>query len=153
MCKNCHFCHFRSCEFCSFGKYQPSKSAKIKTNLNSEPLDALKWLILHFKNPQNWFHVKSDWYKDHEIFHTVLKMNTWKYQNRENHWKTTSGRLRSTQGAPLKGLKRLLDYIHILIKISLPMSSVSMTMTTMWMSMASPMFVKQTKAHKIDKKA
>ena len=33
------------------------------------------------------------------------------------------------------------------------MSSVSMTMTTMWMSMASPMFVKQAKAHKIDKKA
>ena len=27
----------------------------------------LKWLILHFKNPQNWFHVKSDWYKNHEI--------------------------------------------------------------------------------------
>ena len=31
----------------------------------------VKWLILHFKNPQNWFHVKSEWYKNHDIFHTV----------------------------------------------------------------------------------
>ena len=26
-----------------------------------------KCLILYFKNPQNWFHVKSNWYKNHEI--------------------------------------------------------------------------------------
>ena len=27
----------------------------------------LKWQILPFKNPQNWFHIKSEWYKNHEI--------------------------------------------------------------------------------------
>ena len=36
MCKNCPFCHFRGCEFCSFGKFQPSKSAKIHKNQNSK---------------------------------------------------------------------------------------------------------------------
>ena len=40
-------------EFCSFGKFQPSKSAKIHKSKNSEPLDVVKWLILHFKNSQN----------------------------------------------------------------------------------------------------
>ena len=50
------FLHFRGCEFCSF---QPSKSAKIHKNQNSEPPNVFKWQILHFKNPKNWFHVKS----------------------------------------------------------------------------------------------
>ena len=27
----------------------------------------LKWLILLFENPQNWFHVKSEWHKNLEI--------------------------------------------------------------------------------------
>ena len=31
-----------------FVKYQLSKSAKIHENQNSEPLNLLKWLILHF---------------------------------------------------------------------------------------------------------
>ena len=48
-------------EFCLLDKYQPSKSAKIHQNPNSEPLDVLNWLILHFKDPQIWFHVKSAW--------------------------------------------------------------------------------------------
>ena len=66
-CKNCHFCHFRGYEFCSFGKYQPSNSVDIQNIQNSEPLNVLKWLILHFKNPQKRFHVKSEWYKNHDI--------------------------------------------------------------------------------------
>ena len=27
----------------------------------------MKWLILHFNNSQNWFHVKSDWQENYEI--------------------------------------------------------------------------------------
>ena len=42
-CKNCHFWYFKSFEFCSFGKLQPSKSAKIHKNQNSGPLNVLKW--------------------------------------------------------------------------------------------------------------
>ena len=30
--KNCQFCHFRGSELCSFGKFPPSKSAKIHKN-------------------------------------------------------------------------------------------------------------------------
>ena len=48
-----NFVDLRGCEFYSLGKFQPSKSAKIHKNLNSEPLNFVKWLILHFKNPQN----------------------------------------------------------------------------------------------------
>ena len=44
------------------------KSANIHENQNSEPLHVVKWLILHFQNPQNWFHVKFEWYKNHEIY-------------------------------------------------------------------------------------
>ena len=29
---------------------------------------AYKWQNLHFKNLQNWFHVKSEWQKNHEVF-------------------------------------------------------------------------------------
>ena len=28
---------------------------------NSQPPDGLKWQILHFYNPQDWFHIKSEW--------------------------------------------------------------------------------------------
>ena len=57
------FCHFRGSGFCSFGKFQPSKNAKFHKNQNSVPLNVVhvKWLYLHFKNPQNWFHAKSVW--------------------------------------------------------------------------------------------
>ena len=54
-------------EFCSFGKFRPSKSAKNHKNQNSEPLNVVKWLILDFKNPKNWFHVKSEWLKNPDI--------------------------------------------------------------------------------------
>ena len=40
------------------------KSAK---NQNSEPLNVLKRQILHFCNPQNRVHVKSEWQKNHKI--------------------------------------------------------------------------------------
>ena len=44
------------------------KCAKNHKDQSSEPLNVLKWLTLHFKNPWNWVHVKSEWYKNHEIF-------------------------------------------------------------------------------------
>ena len=37
-----------------------------KVNRKSEPLNVLKWQILYFKNPQLWFHVKSEWCKNNE---------------------------------------------------------------------------------------
>ena len=40
-------------EFCEFGYFQPSKSAKIDKNKNSEPLNVLKWQILHLENLEN----------------------------------------------------------------------------------------------------
>ena len=86
-CKNCHFCHSKGCEFCSFCKLQPSKRAKIHKNQNSEPLNVLKWLILHFENPQNWFHVKSEWYKNHDIttlciyYHSHIATKYWTNQS------------------------------------------------------------------------
>ena len=39
-------------EFCYFIRFQPSKSAEIHKNQNSEPLNVLKWQILHFLIPQ-----------------------------------------------------------------------------------------------------
>ena len=42
-----------------FGRFQPSKSAKIHENQNSDPLNVLKWHIFNFKNPRNRIHVKS----------------------------------------------------------------------------------------------
>ena len=50
--QNLPFLPFWGYEFCSFGEFQPSKSAKFHKNQNSEPLNVLKWQILHFKNLQ-----------------------------------------------------------------------------------------------------
>ena len=44
---------FWGSEFCLFSKCQALKSVKVHENENSEPRKVLKWLILHFKNPQN----------------------------------------------------------------------------------------------------
>ena len=44
-CKICHFCHFKGSEFCSCCTLQPSKSAKIHKNQNSEPLNVLQWQV------------------------------------------------------------------------------------------------------------
>ena len=55
-----HLCHL-SPACCSFGKFQPQKSAKINKDLNSKPLNVLKWQILL------WFHANSEWKKNHEI--------------------------------------------------------------------------------------
>ena len=46
------FCNFWASNFCSFGQFQPSKSAKIHKNQNSEPLHTLNWQILQFQNPK-----------------------------------------------------------------------------------------------------
>ena len=35
-------------EFSSFGQFKHSKSAKIHKSQNSDPLNVLKWQILHF---------------------------------------------------------------------------------------------------------
>ena len=51
--KTAVFALLGSVNFCPFGKYQASKSARIHENQNSEHRKVLKWLILHFKNPQN----------------------------------------------------------------------------------------------------
>ena len=46
--KKAIFCHFRGSVFCYFGKFQPSKGAKIHKKHNSEPLNVLKWQIMYF---------------------------------------------------------------------------------------------------------
>jgi len=61
------FLPFLGSEFCKFGYFQPSKGAKMHKKQNSEPVNVLKLLILYFENPQNWFHVKSEYYRNHEI--------------------------------------------------------------------------------------
>ena len=43
------FCHFMGFELCPFSKFQPSKSAKIHKNENSEPPNVLKWQIRQLK--------------------------------------------------------------------------------------------------------
>ena len=42
------FLPYSGYEFCSFGEFQPSKSAKIHRNQKSQPLNVVKWQILHF---------------------------------------------------------------------------------------------------------
>ena len=59
--KICHFCSFHGSEFQFLVKIQPSKSARIHKRQDSEPQNMLKWLTLHFYNPNNWFYVKSEW--------------------------------------------------------------------------------------------
>ena len=51
-CEIAIFCHFRGFELCQFGKFQPSKSAKIHEHLNSEPLNVSKLQILYFSESQ-----------------------------------------------------------------------------------------------------
>ena len=46
--KNAIFCHIGDSEFWFFGQFQPSKSAKIHGNQNSETINVVKWQILHF---------------------------------------------------------------------------------------------------------
>ena len=46
--KNAVFAIFGTLNFVNLLNTQPSKSAKIPKNKNSEPLNVLKWLILHF---------------------------------------------------------------------------------------------------------
>ena len=47
-CKTAILAILGAVNFWYFGKYLPSKSAKIHENQNSEPLNVLKWQILHF---------------------------------------------------------------------------------------------------------
>ena len=47
-CLKLPFLPFLGYEFCLCCKFQPSKSAKIHKTTNSEPLNVLKWQILHF---------------------------------------------------------------------------------------------------------
>ena len=54
------FAYFEGLKFCKFGKFQPSKIAKFHKEQNSEAVNVSKWQILHFKNPQIQFHVKSE---------------------------------------------------------------------------------------------
>ena len=95
--KIAHFCNYRGSEFCWIGKFQPSKSAKIQKTQYSNLLNALKWLILHFYNAQNWFHVKSVWLKfplcvkeclqNANIFHLVSLTDHNKLQKYRRHFR------------------------------------------------------------------
>ena len=42
------FSNLRGFKFCKFGKFQPTKNAKIHKNQNTKPLNVIKW-----QNPQN----------------------------------------------------------------------------------------------------
>ena len=44
-------------------KFQPLIIAKIHQNRNSELLNMSNVVILDFKNHENWFHVKSEWWQ------------------------------------------------------------------------------------------
>ena len=50
--KNGSLCHFRSSKFCSFAQFLPSKSTKIHTNQNSEPLNGLNWHFALVESPK-----------------------------------------------------------------------------------------------------
>ena len=50
---------------------------KFMKNHNSGSLNVLKWQILHFKNPWNWFHVKSEWHKISVIFTLCTVLQKW----------------------------------------------------------------------------
>ena len=50
--KNAIFCNYGD-RILIFGKFQTSKSEKIHKNQISEPVNVLKWQILHFENLQN----------------------------------------------------------------------------------------------------
>ena len=65
--KTAIFAILRAVNFVQMVNFSLKKSTKIHKNQNSEPLNVVKWLILNFKTPKNWFHVKSEWYKNHEI--------------------------------------------------------------------------------------
>ena len=74
-CKILSFNTFRGSEFwflCIFSLFEDWNWPKEQ---NSQPLKLQKRQFLHFKNPQNWFHVKSEWYKNLEIStHCVLQL-------------------------------------------------------------------------------
>ena len=53
--------------FVHLGNFTLAKVQKCIKNQIQSLCMCVKWLILHFKNPQNWFHVKSEWQKNHEI--------------------------------------------------------------------------------------
>ena len=51
--KSAFFAILRAVNFVQMVNFSLQKSAKIHKNQNSEPLNVVKWLISHFKNPQN----------------------------------------------------------------------------------------------------
>ena len=59
--KTAVFALYGTLDFVYLVNFSLQKVQKFLTNQNSEPLNVLKWQILHFKNPKNWFHVKSEW--------------------------------------------------------------------------------------------
>ena len=48
-------------KFVNLGNFGLQIVQKFKKNENSEPVDVLKWQILHFLNLQIWINVKSEW--------------------------------------------------------------------------------------------
>ena len=62
--------------FANFWNFSTQKSAKIHKNPNSEPLNVLKWQILHFWNLQKLISHKTRVIEKWWNFHTVCKL-TW----------------------------------------------------------------------------
>ena len=65
--KNYSFNNFESFEFWFFEKFHTWKCEKFPKIQNSELLKWSKGQFLGFQNGQNWFHVESEWQKNHEI--------------------------------------------------------------------------------------
>ena len=66
-CKISHFTTFRGSEFWFLWIFALSEDWNLPNEQYSQPLKWQKRYFLHCKNPQNWFHVKSEWYKNLEI--------------------------------------------------------------------------------------
>jgi len=106
-------------EFGWFGKFQALKSAKMYKNQNSEPLNVLKWQILHFYNTQNWFHVKSEWQKNHEIS-ALRKFSIHVLSNNQYLWKVKSIFLKGLTWYSVENFEKYMEFTYQNVFLILP---------------------------------
>ena len=78
-CKICHFNTFRGSELWFWWFFALFERSNFPNEQYSKPLNMLQWQIMQFENPQNWFHVKSEWYKYHGI--STLRFISWVFPN------------------------------------------------------------------------
>ena len=71
--KNYLFDCFSSFEFWLFGNFTLENVKNIKQIQNSELFIWSKWQFWELHNDQNWFHVKSEWQKNPEIFTLCIR--------------------------------------------------------------------------------